>query len=81
MENAKFIRDYVGQCASMLTFDYHGKEGHVDPYYSPQNGYSYLLWFDGNEQLVYSLDAVMDTPFWDGHSLNEIADECTDFDW
>lgn len=32
MSNYDTIRDYVASCASMLYFQYKGKEGHVDPY-------------------------------------------------
>lgn len=65
----------------MLVFTYCGKEGHVDPYYTPGKGYSYLLWFDGAERLVYDMDAVMHTPIFGGQALADIADSITDIDW
>ena len=43
MSNYDTIRDYVASCASMLYFQYKGKEGQVDPY-SPTE---FLLWYDG----------------------------------
>ena len=49
MSNYNTIRDYVASCASMLYFQYHGKEGHVDPYSSTE----FLLWFDGREMTVH----------------------------
>ena len=46
----------------MLVFQYRGKEGHVD-HYGAQNGdFSYLLWYEGDEKLVYTMEDVMNTP-------------------
>lgn len=77
MSNYNTIRDYVASCASMLYFQYHGKEGHVDPYSSTE----FLLWFDGKETTVHSVDEVMNTPFWDGKALADIAGDVTDIGW
>ena len=77
MSNYDTIRDYVASCASMLYFQYKGKEGQVDPY-SPTE---FLLWYDGNETTVHSVDDVMNTPFWDGKSLADIADDVTGITW
>ena len=81
MSNYDTIRDFVASCASMLYFQYKGKEGHVDPCYSKAKGYSYLLWYDGDETTVHSVDEVMNTPFWDGKPLADIADDVTDITW
>ena len=75
------LKDFISKCSTMLYFRYCGKEGHVDPYYMQPNHYEYLLWYDGNEKTVHSIDAVMSAPFFDGHSLAEIADKLTDIDW
>ncbi len=77
MTQYKMIRDYIDSGASMLYFQYHDKEGHVDPYGPTE----FLLWFEGEERTVHSLDEVMNTPFWDGKSLAEIAEEVTDITW
>ena len=66
---------------AMLIFQYHGKEGHVDPYCTRENGFSYLLWYDGDEKLVHSMDEVMNTPIFDGHALAEITGNISDIDW
>ena len=65
----------------MLVFQYHGKEGHVDPYGTQDGSFSYLLWYEGDEKLVHSMDKVMDTPIFDGHSLSEIASDISEIDW
>lgn len=75
--SAKELRNFITQGYTMLYFQYGGKEGHVDPY----SHFEYLLWYDGNAKLVHSINEVMDTPFFDGHSLAEIADKLTDVDW
>lgn len=65
----------------MLVFQYHGKEGHVDPYGTQDGSFSYLLWYEGDEKLVHSMDEVMDTSIFDGHSLSEIASDISEIDW
>lgn len=65
----------------MLVFQYHGKEGHVDPYGTQDGSFSYLLWYEGDEKLVHSMDEVMDTPIFSGHSLSEIASDISEIDW
>ena len=66
---------------AMLVFQYHGKEGHVDPYDPRDENFSYLLWYDGDEKLVHSMEDVMNTPMFDGHSLSEIAGDISEIDW
>ena len=74
--NAKQIKNTIEQCSGLFGFEYQGKEGNVDPYYIPKKkSFEYLLFFDGTEQMVYNIDAVMTTPFIMGHSLNEVANE------
>lgn len=71
------IKTTIVDNATLFGFDYCGKEGNIDPCYTPENGNSFLLFFDGEEQTVYSLDAVMNTPFVDGKSLSEICEQIT----
>lgn len=75
------IRDRIAECCTLFGFEYQGKEGNVDPYYTQEEGYSYLLYFDGSEQTVYSLDDVMNTPFIDGHTLRELAEQVNITEW
>lgn len=79
--NAAEIRNMLSRCFTMLYFRYRGKDGHVDPYYTPKAGYSYLLWYDEKEMLVHSLEEAMNSPFFEGHSLAEIAEKLTDVEW
>lgn len=75
------IRDRIAECCTLFGFEYQGKEGNVDPYYTQEKGYSYLLYFHGSEQTVYSLDDVMNTPFIDGHTLRELAEQVNITEW
>lgn len=76
------IKSRIAEMCTLFGFEYSGKDGNVDPYYLPETGKSeFLLFFDGNEQVVDNIDDVMSTPFIDGKSLNEIADKITITDW
>jgi hypothetical protein len=75
------IFNKVNEVQSLLSFTYNGKDGNIDPYYSSKDGYRWLLYFDGNEQIVCSKDEILQTPFIDGHSLNELASSLTNIDW
>ena len=78
---ADSLRKELSKGWAMLVFQYRGKEGHVDPYGAQNRDFSYLLWYEGDEKLVYTMEDVMNTPIFDGHSLSEIADEISDIDW
>lgn len=70
------IKLRIEECATLFSFRYYGKDGNIDPYYIPESkSYEYLLYFDGSEMTVHSLDDVMTTPFFAGKSLSEIAEE------
>lgn len=75
------IRARLEECATLFAFEIDGKEGHIDPCYSKENGFSYYLWFEGEEKTVYTLDDVMTVPFFKGQSLSEIADKITILEW
>lgn len=70
---ANDLKNRIDELCSIVSFSYKGKEGHVDPYSHSQ----YLLWFDGDEMMVGSIEEVMNTPFFGGATLNEIADKIT----
>lgn len=74
---ANDLKNRIDELCAIVSFVYEGKEGHVDPYSHSQ----YLLWFDGDEMMVNSIDRVMNTPFFDGRTLNEIADKVTAIDY
>ncbi|MBE7053394.1 MAG: hypothetical protein E7391_03865 [Ruminococcaceae bacterium] len=67
---ANEIKKFITHGHTLLGFEYKSKDGHIDPY-----GDSYLLYFDGNEQTVYSVEEVMTTPFINGKCLNDVAKE------
>ena len=56
---ANDLKNRIDELCSIVSFSYKGKEGHVDPYSHSQ----YLLWFDGDEMMVGSIEEVMNTPF------------------
>ena len=76
------IKARIGEMCTLFGFEYNGKDGNVDPYYLPETGEdSFLLFFDGNEQTVDNLDAVMNTPFIDGKTLREVSDKLVITEW
>lgn len=81
MTSAK-IRDRISECATLFGFEYGGKYGNVDPYYIYETkSHEYLLFFDGAEKTVYTLDEVMNTPFICGKTLSEVADKIVITEW
>lgn len=65
------IKSRIAEICTLFGFEYKGKDGNVDPYSSTE----FLLYYDGNEKTVHSIDEVMNTPFFGGHSLTEIAED------
>ena len=79
---AETIRNRINECITLFGFEYEGKGGNVDPCFIPEKkGYEYLLYFDGEEQTVYDIDSVMNTPFIRGKTLNEVANEIEITEW
>jgi hypothetical protein len=79
---AEKIKNRIKECVTLFGFEYNGKEGNVDPYYIPtKKSYEFLLCFDGNEQTVYDIEAVMTTPFINGKTLNEVCNKIVITDW
>ena len=74
--NAKQIREAIQLCKGLVGFEYNGKDGSVDPFYLlDTKSHEYSLFYNGEEKTVYNMDDVMNTPFIDGHTLNEVADQ------
>lgn len=71
------IKKRISEICTLFGFVYHQKEGNVDPYSETE----FLIFFDGNEKTVHSIDEVMNTPFFDGKTLSEISEviEITEF--
>ena len=81
MSQTEQLKKRLEEGAYMQVFSYQGKEGHIDPYCTRDGKQSFLLWYDGKEQLVDSLDAVWNAKMFAGKSLSEISEELTDLDW
>ena len=73
MKTTDILKNKVADCYGLIEFSYQGKDGNIDPYFHTNGTYSYLLYFDGYEKTVYSLDDVMNTPFILGKSLSELG--------
>lgn len=79
MTNTEKIKYALIDCATLCEFSYKGKSGNIDPGYN--SGDSFLLWFDGKERTVHGFDEVMNTLFFDGRPLCDIAEQITDLEW
>ena len=68
------LKKMIENSIDLFEFEYDCREGNIDPYYIPETkSMEYLLYFDGNEKIVKSIEEVMNTPFIDGKSLNDLA--------
>ncbi len=76
---AEELRKKIERCLTMIEFTYKGKDGYVDPGYIPEtDSHRYDLFYDGTPVSVYTVNDAMRLPFFDGKSLNEIAEELED---
>lgn len=71
------LRDTVVARATLFGFEYQGKDGNVDPIWTPETGNTFYLFFDSEGVTVNSFEAALDTPFVNGRTFREIADEIT----
>lgn len=55
---------------SHITFTYNNKNCGVDPFRKD----NFEMWYGDNTMTAKSIDEVMNTPFFDGNSFNEIVD-------
>lgn len=79
---AQKIRNRIEDCVTLFGFEYNGIEGNVDPCYLPEEKrQEYLLYFNGEEQTVFDIEDVMNTPFIAGKTLSEVADEIEITEW
>lgn len=63
------IKSTLFDGGTLFGFEYNGKEGNIDPFIK-----SFHLMYDGKEQDVPNFDAVLNTPFVGGHTLQELSD-------
>ena len=61
-------KETIIENCTLFEFEYNGKIGNVDPYWSAGKD-CYLLFFDGHEQIVHTFDEVLHTPFIEEHTL------------
>lgn len=81
-KTAEKIRDRIAEMVTLFGFEYDGKDGNVDPCYDFQKQRpNILLYFDGTEQTVHDINAVMSTPFIGGKTLTEVADKIEITEW
>ena len=68
------IRRILEKCGELVDFKYDGRWGNMESYYYPEEEKSrYLLYFEGYDVLVESLDEALDAPFIDGKSLKDVV--------
>lgn len=75
MNAIELLKKKVKDCYGLVEFAYQGKDGNIDPYFHEDGTYSYLLYFDGYEKTVYSIEDVMNTPFILGRSLYDLKND------
>ncbi len=70
------IIDRISQCITLFGFEYNGIEGNIDPCYnSKRKCNEFLLYFNGQEQTVYSIEDVEKASFIDGKKLEDVFDD------
>ena len=73
------LREILARLPTLLEFEYQGRYGNIAHYYLLETKtHKYILYFEDEsktEILVDSLDKAMTTPFLDGKSLAEAAEQ------
>lgn len=64
------IRKYLDKIFSHFLFEYNGKDCGIDPITRTH----FDMWYGDKEMTAKSIDEVMETHFFDGLSLTEIAE-------
>lgn len=72
----KDIRKRIESLCSHVTFDFGGKACGIDPLASDQ----FDMWCGEDTMTAKSIEEVMTVPFFDGRSLEEIADRIENID-
>ncbi len=72
------IRQILQSFGNLVDFKYDGRWGNMESYYYPEEEKTrYLLYFEGYDVLVESLDEALDMPFIDGKSLKDVVKDIT----
>lgn len=69
------IRNRIAELVTHICFEYNNRTCGVDPIYSKKNGQRFDMWYGEDIYTARSIDEVMTVKFFDGKSLNDIADE------
>ena len=76
MITVKDIKERIAEMCSHFTFEYRGKSCGVDPIYRPNENISIFdMWYGEETYEAKNVDEVMNVVFFDGKSLNDIAEE------
>lgn len=68
--NITDLKERIDSLCTHVLFEYNGKNCGVDPFSHEE----YDMWYGDKEITVTSIEEVMETPLFDGKSLNEIFD-------
>ena len=71
--NKEDLRNWIDSLSQDIDFAYHGIAGCICPF----SRTDISLCYGDKEQTFDSIDAVMNTPFFDGKSLAEVCHEMT----
>ena len=89
MITAKAIRNRIAEICSAVTWEYKGKPCGVDPCGIPikkvtentyEMRYSFDMWYGDKNADFSSVDEVMNEPFFDGKTIEEIIPDMVDYD-
>lgn len=73
----KTIKERILSSFSAVAFEYNGKKCGIDPFSENE----FCLWCGDKDITVHSIDAVTETAFFDGKSLEEIANQIDIYEW
>ena len=75
-ERTEKVRKIVEEMIDLVDIKYDNRWGNIDKTYNLEKKKNqYLLYFDGYDILVESVDEVMSTPFIDGKTLSDVTKE------
>ncbi len=76
------MKKTVASLNGLIEFEYDGKYGNIESYYIPSTHSSkYLLFYDNKEITLETAEQVLNTSFFNGKTLLDIAEKIEDFDY
>lgn len=76
MITAKAVQDRIAEICSAVTWVYNNKPCGVDPYGS----YKFVMWYGDVVEEFTTVEDVMNEPFFDGKTIEEIIPDMVDYD-